>query len=150
MISLCADGEEVIPTLKLGVPITASSQIVLLQLITHLQSYLHCVGIFRRPGNKNRMDLLIQQVGEAGLTGCLSKVMFTAYDYASVLKQYLAELPEPLLLRRHLEAYLQAAGECTYYTTTNASVSQELLVREVDCWGESTAFSYCTCSIKAI
>lgn len=104
----CAD----IPTLKFGAPLsTSGSQIVLLQLITHMESFVTHEGLFRKPGNRNRVDQMTTDLSERGLSDVISDDKYKVHDFASVLKQFFAEMPEPVTLRRHLEAYLQASGE---------------------------------------
>ena len=107
-ISPCAD----IPMLKFGAPLsTSGSQIVLLQLITHMESFAAHEGLFRKPGNRNRIEQMVTDLGERGLSEVISDERYKVHDFASVLKQYFAEMPEPITLRRHFEAYLQASGE---------------------------------------
>ena len=36
---------------------------------------------------------------------------FSPHDIATVLKQFLSELPEPLLTRKHYDAYCQIVGK---------------------------------------
>lgn len=97
-------------SLSFGSSISESNQVVLLQLITHMNTFISKEGLFRKSGNKGRMDLLVKgleggQFGQVTINGA-----YNAHDFASVLKQYFSELPEPLLLKRHLNAYLQVAG----------------------------------------
>ena len=109
----CADGVAAsVPTLKFGVPLSSgSNQIVLLQLITHMETFATHEGLFRKPGNRNRVEQMAADLSERGLGEVISDRKYKAHDFASVLKQYFAELPEPVTLRRHMEAYLQASGE---------------------------------------
>jgi len=109
----CADGVAAsVPTLRFGVPLSSgSNQIVLLQLITHMETFATQEGLFRKPGNRNRVDQMAADLSERGLGEVISDRKYKAHDFASVLKQYFAELPEPVTLRRHMEAYLQASGE---------------------------------------
>ena len=109
----CSDGVAAsVPTLKFGVPLSSgSNQIVLLQLITHMETFATHEGLFRKPGNRNRVEQMAADLSERGLGEVISDRKYKAHDFASVLKQYFAELPEPVTLRRHMEAYLQASGE---------------------------------------
>ena len=93
-----------------GVPLSTDGQIVLLQLITHIHTYSTTVGIFRKSGNKCRIEKMIRDLGERPLSEIISSGKYNPHDFASVLKQYFAELPEPILMKRHLDAYLQASG----------------------------------------
>ena len=36
---------------------------------------------------------------------------FTEHDIASILKQFLAELPEPVIVDEHIEAHMQIIGK---------------------------------------
>ncbi len=90
-----------------------SEQFVLLQLITHMNTFVSSDGLFRKSGNRGRMDQMIQGLQEGRFGEILLDGSYNAHDFASVLKQYFSELPEPLLVKRHLNAYLQAAGETT-------------------------------------
>ena len=98
--------------LVFGAPISSSGQIVLLQILAHVETFATHEGIFRKSGSKHRMDQLVQDLREKDFEQILLSEMYKPHDYASVLKQYFSELPEPLLLKRHLEAYIQTAGTC--------------------------------------
>lgn len=103
------DGPSSHPTLQFGVPMTPDGQVVLIQLITHMTSFSSVEGLFRKPGNKMRVEQLIQELGEVNLTSIIAQQCYNPHDFASALKQYFADLQEPLMLSRHLDAYLQAA-----------------------------------------
>ena len=104
------DSSTHLPTLTFGASLSDSKQTALLQLITHMHTYTTSEGLFRKPGNKHRMEVLVQELE----TKCPSEVFasgsFNAHDFASVLKKFLSDLPEPILMKRHLDAYLQASG----------------------------------------
>ncbi len=99
------------PCLKFGSPLCEVDHVVLLQLVSHINMFASSEGLFRKSGNKNRMEQLIKELQEGKLTEVVMNKSYNAHDFASVLKQYLSELPEPLLLKRHLSAYLQTVGE---------------------------------------
>ncbi|XP_061192954.1 rho GTPase-activating protein 19-like isoform X1 [Saccostrea echinata] len=63
-------------------------------------------GLFRKTGNVARQRLLKEWLNE-GVDLCLDQETFTPHDCATVLKNYLSELPEPLLTERHYQAHLQ-------------------------------------------
>lgn len=66
-------------------------------------------GIFRRSGKltrQNELKTLMNQGTCLNLEDCL----FSVHDCASVLKNFLAELPEPLLTEAHFPVYCQIAG----------------------------------------
>ena len=50
------------------------------------------------------------ELGERELGEIVASEVYKPHDFASALKQYFAELAEPLLLNRHMDAYLQASG----------------------------------------
>jgi len=100
-----------IPSLKFGSPLCEGDHVVLLQLISHMNMFTSTEGLFRKSGNKNRMEQLVRELQEGKLNEVVLNKSYNAHDFASVLKQYLSELPEPLLLKRHLYAYLQTVGK---------------------------------------
>ena len=67
-------------------------------------------GLFRKTGNVSRQRLLKEWLNE-GVELCLDQETFTPHDCATVLKNYLSELPDPLLTERHYQAHLQVVGE---------------------------------------
>ena len=104
-------GSAVAPSLTFGSPLCEADHVVLLQLISHVGMFASSEGLFRKSGNKNRMEQLIKGLQEGRLGEVVLNEMYNPHDFASVLKQYLSELPEPLLLKRHLCAYLQTVGK---------------------------------------
>ena len=103
-----SDGEH---RLVFGTSITSSGQIILLQIMAHMESYASCEGIFRKSGSKQRIEQLGRDLREKDFRQILLSEMYKPHDYASLLKQFFSELLEPLFLKRHLYAYLQTAGE---------------------------------------
>jgi len=67
-------------------------------------------GLFRKTGNVARQRLLKSWVMDGSEDLHLDDDTFSPHDVATVLKQLLAELPEPLLTHRHYEAHLQIVG----------------------------------------
>ena len=67
-------------------------------------------GLFRISGSKKRQEDLKELV-DKDIFIDLESGKFTAHDVATVLKQFLAELPEPLLTPELHHAFLQVAGE---------------------------------------
>lgn len=96
--------------LTFGGSLLESNQYALSQLIEHLHNFVTSEGLFRKPGNKHRMEAMIAELESKPSTKVFNCHKYNAHDYASVLKKYLSELPEPLLMNRHLEAYLQTSG----------------------------------------
>ena len=102
--------EDSYSTLTFGSSISTDSQTVLLQLMTHLESFASEEGLFRKPGSHSRIDQLVQQLSTLPLDQVIANPVYSPHDYASTFKQFFSELPEPLLLTRHMVAYEQAAG----------------------------------------
>ena len=73
-------------------------------------SFSSLEGLFRKPGNKTRVEQLVQELGEISLESIIAQQSYNPHDFASALKQYFADLQEPLMLSRHVDAYIQAAG----------------------------------------
>ena len=67
--------------------------------------------MFRKPGNKLRVDQLVDELSKGRFYEVLQDSASHPHDLASILKQYFSELQEPLLLSRHLDAYLQVTGK---------------------------------------
>ena len=66
-------------------------------------------GIFRRSGKMTRQ----QELKSLLSSGCILNLedgQFSVHDCASVLKNFLAQLPEPLLTEAHYPAHCQIAG----------------------------------------
>lgn len=75
-----------------------------------MESFANYEGIFRKSGSKHRVEQLVRDLGEKDFEQILLSEMYKPHDYASMLKQYFLELQEPLFLNRHLDAYMQTAG----------------------------------------
>lgn len=91
-----------------------SSQIVnaisKLILSLHNAHDLQEEGLFRKTGGITRQRELKQQI----LDDCsLCLTPYTTHDRASVIKHLLSDIPEPLLMTRHFEAFRQALGQCS-------------------------------------
>lgn len=97
------------PIMTFGSSITPDSQSVFLQLLSHMEMFTSEEGIFRKPGSHSRIEQLVHDLGTHPFHSVVSNDMYTPHDYASVLKLFFNELPEPLMLNRHLEAYAQAS-----------------------------------------
>lgn len=67
-------------------------------------------GIFRRSGKMTRQQELKSFLNQ-GMPLNLDDGHFSVHDCASVLKNFLAELPESLLTDAHYPAYCQIAGK---------------------------------------
>ena len=66
-------------------------------------------GLFRKSGSIARLRELKEKI----LKDCsLDLSPYTPHDRANVIKQLLMDIPEPLLLERHFEAFEQATGLC--------------------------------------
>ncbi|XP_050677805.1 rho GTPase-activating protein 19 isoform X3 [Leptidea sinapis] len=67
-------------------------------------------GIFRRTGSLSRQQEL-RQLLQAGSNLGLDDGKFSVHDCASVLKGFLAELPQPLLMDQYYQTYCTLAGQ---------------------------------------
>ena len=97
--------------LVMGTHVTSQNQVPLIQIITHMHKHVLLEGLFRKPGSKLRIEQMVVELERSGFSGIVANVSYTGHDYASLLKQFLSELPEPLLIKRHINAYIQASGE---------------------------------------
>jgi len=80
------------------------------QLIDFISSDLSPEGLFRKPGNTHRMEQIKKGL-KIGLKIDFASSGFHCHDAASVLKNYLGHLCEPLLLLPgHLECHMQISG----------------------------------------
>jgi len=80
----------------------------LMNMLKFITKYVHLEGIFRVNGSKKRINDLKSILDTQGnLIDWENQESFTAHDVASLLKQYLSELPEPLLLNRYLEVHME-------------------------------------------
>lgn len=70
-------------------------------------------------GSKRRQDELKAAIEECEELDMMDmEGRFTPHDMASVVKQYLAELPTPLLQQQFLKIYLQISGgfaSCSHF-----------------------------------
>lgn len=90
-------------------------------------------GIFRRTGSLNRQQEL-RLLLNTGTTLDLDGGPYSVHDCASVLKSFLAELPEPLLTDAHYVAHQQIAGIGSLLST---SISDSKLLgafKVLDVW----------------
>ncbi|XP_052224899.1 rho GTPase-activating protein 19-like [Dreissena polymorpha] len=78
-------------------------------LISFLQQpdCLRTEGLFRKTGNVSRQRLLREWIAQGADDLHLGDGTFSPHDVATVLKQLLIELPEPLLTQKHYEAHMQ-------------------------------------------
>ena len=67
-------------------------------------------GLFRISGSKKRQEELKDLLDKDEHVDFNSS-RFTPHDVASVFKNYLAELPEPLLTEASHDAYIQITGK---------------------------------------
>ncbi|XP_075699155.1 rho GTPase-activating protein 19 isoform X2 [Rhinoderma darwinii] len=69
---------------------------------------LRTEGLFRIPGNSNRLQILKDSLN-TGVDVDVDSGDFHPNDVATLLKMFLGELPEPLLTHRHYHAHLKIA-----------------------------------------
>ncbi|XP_019862863.1 PREDICTED: rho GTPase-activating protein 19-like [Amphimedon queenslandica] len=77
--------------------------------MAHIEMFCNEEGIFRKSGSHSRIEQMITDLGSLPFESVASNPSYSLPDFSSVLKHYFKELPEPLLLRKHLEAYRQAS-----------------------------------------
>ena len=65
-------------------------------------------GLFRKAGNVDRQRVLCDHLNGSEMQLDLHE--FTVHDCATVLKSFLGEMPEPLLIEKYCTAYRQVAG----------------------------------------
>ncbi|XP_026275162.1 uncharacterized protein LOC113204262 isoform X2 [Frankliniella occidentalis] len=97
-----------------GVSLTQDSISQVYQLMQWLGQEQNLVqeGIFRRSGKMTRQQELKNML-TAGCPLKLEDGQFSVHDCASVLKNFLAQLPEPLLTEAHYPAHCQIAELCS-------------------------------------
>ncbi|XP_059478540.1 rho GTPase-activating protein 19 isoform X1 [Neocloeon triangulifer] len=97
-----------------GAPLTQEGICQVYQLIEFLKSEPNIIqeGIFRRSGKMTRQQELKGLLNQ-GLPLNLEEGKYSVHDCASVLKNFLADLPEPLLTDAHYQAYCQVAEMCS-------------------------------------
>lgn len=71
-------------------------------------------GIFRRTGSLSRQQDLRQLLLTGSSLG-LEEGKFSVHDCASVLKGFLADLPQPLLMDQYYQTYCTLAGMFVTY-----------------------------------
>ncbi|KAM4034361.1 rho GTPase-activating protein 19 [Anomaloglossus baeobatrachus] len=76
--------------------------------VTSVSSDLRTEGLFRIPGNSNRLQILKDSLN-SGVDIDVDSGEFHPNDVATLLKMFLGELPEPLLTHRHYHAHLKIA-----------------------------------------
>ncbi len=81
----------------------------LIAILDHLRKHLNTDGLFRKAGSAGRMRVLRGEIEEAEtffVSEELAETM-SALDVASLLKQWLRELPEPLIPVRFMDTFLK-------------------------------------------
>ncbi|KAK7791992.1 hypothetical protein R5R35_007978 [Gryllus longicercus] len=110
-----------------GAPLTQEGICQAYQLIEYLtkESSICQEGLFRRTGKLTRQQELKALLNK-GVSLDLDNGNFSVHDCASVLKSFLAELPEPLLTDAHYPIYCQIAEFCGPASNSGQSESNEL------------------------
>ena len=78
-------------------------------------------GIFRKPGSKRKETELLERIDRGEVGEELLEGEFTAHECASVLKKFLANLPEPLVTTACYKAHLAVAEIQDYETRLEAT-----------------------------
>ncbi|XP_073997400.1 rho GTPase activating protein at 54D isoform X3 [Rhodnius prolixus] len=96
-----------------GIPLTKEviSQIYILINFLTKEENLTQEGIFRRSGKMTRQQELKLLLTQGRMLN-LEEGQYSVHDVASVLKSFLAELPEPVLTEAYYPAYCQIAELC--------------------------------------
>ncbi|XP_077350499.1 rho GTPase-activating protein 19-like isoform X2 [Festucalex cinctus] len=115
-----------------GAPLTEEGIAQIYQLIEYLSKNLHIEGLFRVPGHSLRQAALREMLN-AGAEIDLEMGDFHPNDAASLLKAYLGELPEPLLMHRHYHAYLKI-GEMTLFDEKGDKTNTPDKVHQVEAY----------------
>ncbi|XP_075204494.1 rho GTPase-activating protein 19 [Anomaloglossus baeobatrachus] len=89
-------------------PLTETFLLSLFFSVTSVSSDLRTEGLFRIPGNSNRLQILKDSLN-SGVDIDVDSGEFHPNDVATLLKMFLGELPEPLLTHRHYHAHLKIA-----------------------------------------
>ncbi|XP_067001017.2 rho GTPase-activating protein 19 [Anabrus simplex] len=116
-----------------GAPLTLEGICQVYQLIEFLSKEDNIIqeGIFRRTGNIARQNKLKTMLNQ-GVALNLENGNFSVHDCASVLKNFLAELPEPLLTDAHYPVYCQIAELSGTVTSSPVPKNGELrLLRSI-------------------
>lgn len=110
-----------------GLPLSKEGLCQLQHLINFLSIEENVIqeGIFRRSGKVTRQQELKSLLSQ-GLNINLPESQYSVHDVATVLKSYLAELPEPLVTENHYPAYCQVADYCRQELGTKSRVLRAL------------------------
>ena len=84
-----------------------------MQLTSHLEECASEEGLFRKSGSRSRVEQLVHELSTRPFHEIAAEKSYRPHDFATVLKQYLSDLPEALMMNNHIEAYRQAAGDDT-------------------------------------
>jgi len=107
-----------------GSPLTETGVFLMMPLIGFLrkEENIKKEGLFRKAGNGRKMKLLKEQLLTQGSDLQIDPEQFGSHDVACVLKEFLRELPEPLLTHRHMEAHRQIRGLGLHASKNNKMV----------------------------
>lgn len=93
-----------------GRPLPKDMPTKLKKLLIFLKQNVHLEGIFRKCGSNKRIKDIKKLLDSHGnVIDWSEQEEFTVHDAASVLKQYVAELPEPLLCDKHIPIHIEIA-----------------------------------------
>ena len=93
-----------------GAPLTQEGVCQVFQIIEYLKrpNNLRLEGIFRKHGNIKKQHALKERLNK-GIAVDLDSEEFTVHECASTLKNFLSDLPEPLLTDAYYKAHCQVA-----------------------------------------
>jgi len=94
-----------------GAPLTQEGVCQVFQIIEYLKrgNNIKCEGLFRKHGNLKKQQILKERLNK-GIPVDLDAEEFTIHECASTLKNFLSDLPEPLLTDAYYRAHCQVAA----------------------------------------
>lgn len=118
-----------------GAPLTMEGVCQVFQLAEYLGRHMDVEGLFRKHGNLKKQQVLKERLNR-GVRMNLDDGEFSVHECASVLKNFLAELPEPLLTDAYYKAHCQVAlavmraakSECAGSTNKKTLQALQLLL----------------------
>ncbi|XP_065071251.1 uncharacterized protein LOC135695948 isoform X2 [Rhopilema esculentum] len=92
-----------------GGKLNENSVRTMVKIMDHLKNHTEVEGLFRISGNKRRQEDLKDMLNKEGHSIDLTDKGFSQHDLTTILKQFLAELSEPLLTDCLYNCYKQVA-----------------------------------------
>ena len=132
-----------------GAPLTQEGVCQVFQIIEYLKrpNNLRLEGIFRKHGNIKKQNALKERLNK-GIAVDLDSEEFTVHECASTLKNFLSDLPEPLLTDAYYKAHCQVAtmddSTCTSKKIQCLVIylNLSIAVNELYKWGKISALYF--------